>query len=129
MTTRKRSKKREAILDVLRSTKEHPNAEWIYMQIKKQYPDISLATVYRNLAMFKDEGEIISVGNVNGQERYDADILPHSHFICEKCGKILDLDNLSVAKCILDDIEENLDIEIENCTVILRGLCKDCKIK
>lgn len=126
---RKRSKKREAILNVLRSTKEHPNADWIYMQIKKEYPDISLATVYRNLAMFRKEGAIISVGNVNGHERYDADTSPHSHFICNKCGRILDLNNLSVDKDVLDKIESNMDIKVEDCTVVLSGLCKECKIK
>jgi len=126
---RKRSKKREAILNVLRSTKEHPNADWIYMQIKKEYPDISLATVYRNLAMFRKEGDIISVGNVNGHERYDADTSPHSHFICNKCGRILDLNNLSVDKDVLDKIESNMDIKVEDCAVVLSGLCKDCKIK
>ena len=80
------SRKREAILDTLRSTKTHPTAEWVYLQLKSQYPDLSLGTVYRNLSQFKEDGTIVSLGVVNGQEHFDGDISPHSHFICSHCG-------------------------------------------
>ena len=62
----KHFKKREAILNCLRSTTCHPSAEWVHAQLKAEYPDISLGTVYRNLALFKEQGLIISVGTVNG---------------------------------------------------------------
>ena len=69
---RKKSKKRQAILESLRSVTDHPTAEMIYNRLKPEYPDLSLGTVYRNLAMFLEEGQVISVGTVDGQERYDA---------------------------------------------------------
>ena len=59
---RKHSRKRDAILECLRCTTSHPTAEWVYTQLKPTIPDLSLATVYRNLAMFKDEGTLVSVG-------------------------------------------------------------------
>ena len=59
---RKHSRKRDAILECLRCTTSHPTAEWVYNQLKPTIPDLSLATVYRNLAMFKAEGTIDSVG-------------------------------------------------------------------
>ena len=68
---RKHSRKRDAILECLRCTTSHPTAEWVYTQLKPTIPDLSLATVYRNLAMFKDEGTIDSVGVYNGLERFD----------------------------------------------------------
>ena len=80
--TRKRSKKRDAILSCLCSTDTHPSAEWIYHRLKPQIPDLSLATVYRNLALFQREGRIISVGVVQNLERFDANVHPHAHFIC-----------------------------------------------
>lgn len=90
--TRRHSSKREAILSVMRDTKCHPSADWIYAQLKPLYPNLSLGTVYRNLALFRENGEIISVGTVCGQERFDADTQPHVHFVCECCGSVLDVD-------------------------------------
>ena len=68
----KHFRKRDAILACLRSTTEHPSAEWIYAQLKPEIPDLSLGTVYRNLRLFLQEGLIISVGTVDGLERFDA---------------------------------------------------------
>lgn len=95
--TRKRSKKRDAILSCLCSTDTHPSAEWIYHRLKPQIPDLSLATVYRNLALFQREGRIISVGVVQNLERFDANVHPHAHFICTQCGCVLDLPGLHPA--------------------------------
>lgn len=76
MEARKYSKKREAILEALRNTTEHPSAEMLYARLKPEFPDLSLGTVYRNLAMFIRDGDAVSVGTVAGQERYDADTHP-----------------------------------------------------
>ena len=66
MAVRKYSRKRDAILECVRSTTEHPAAEWVYSHLKDEFPDLSLATVYRNLAMFKEEGLVESLGTVGG---------------------------------------------------------------
>ena len=92
MKVRKHSRQREAILAKIRSTTSHPTADWIYQEVKKEFPNISLGTVYRNLVLFREEGDIISVGNVNGQERFDGNTLPHGHFVCHNCAAVLDLD-------------------------------------
>ena len=93
---RKHSRKRDAILECLRCTTSHPTAEWIYTQLKPTIPDLSLATVYRNLAMFKDEGTIDSVGVYNGLERFDFRTDPHAHFICRICGAVSDINWLEL---------------------------------
>lgn len=117
------SKKRKAVYDVLCSTKSHPTAEWIYEQVKREYPDISLGTVYRNLAMFKAEGKVISVGVVDGQERFDADTSPHSHFVCRECCSVLDVEHneaIPVPKAAEDCGR------VESCEIIYRGVCENC---
>ena len=58
-TAHRYSKKREAILEAMRSTLEHPSAEWIYAKLKPEFPDLSLGTVYRNLAFFRAVGLLI----------------------------------------------------------------------
>lgn len=91
MTAVRRSRKREAIYEALRSTKSHPSAEWVYARVKADIPDLSLGTVYRNLARFTQEGRAIRVATVDGQERFDADVTAHAHFICRLCGGVADV--------------------------------------
>ena len=109
--TRKYSRKREAILECLRSTQSHPSADWVYSKLKPQYPDLSLATVYRNLAMFKRDGVIGSVGTVNGLERFDYDTRPHAHFVCSRCSAVLDVEEVAqlsdvIAANVLQKLED-----------------------
>lgn len=88
---RRYSRKREAILAAIKATDCHPSAEWIYNSLKVDIPDLSLGTVYRNIALFKEEGSVVTVGTVDGQERLDGFTDPHVHFICTKCGAVLDV--------------------------------------
>ena len=92
MATRKTSKKRQAILDALMATTEHPNAEWLYHKLKPEYPDLSLGTVYRNLSLFADAGDILRIGVLGGQERFDGRTDPHAHLLCAECGRVMDVE-------------------------------------
>lgn len=120
------SKKREAILKVLRETTVHPTAEWIYTRLKSQYPDLSLGTVYRNLAQFKEEGTILSVGTVNGQERFDGNTKPHSHFICWECGAVLDVPGEFVGEEAKREVARSFGLSVESTEVLFRGVCDKC---
>ncbi|MDR2630797.1 MAG: transcriptional repressor [Spirochaetaceae bacterium] len=88
---RKHSKKRDAILEMIRSTASHPGAQWVYEQLKPVIPDLSLGTVYRNINFFREEGLVVSLGVVNGEERFDGDVRPHPHLVCRRCGRVVDL--------------------------------------
>jgi Fur family peroxide stress response transcriptional regulator len=88
---RKHSKKRDAILEVIRSTVSHPGARWVYDRLKPAIPDLSLGTVYRNLTFFRQEGLVLSLGVVNGEERFDGNVAPHPHLVCRRCGRVADL--------------------------------------
>ncbi|MCH3972138.1 MAG: transcriptional repressor [Oscillospiraceae bacterium] len=120
------SRKREAILEVLKSTKTHPTAEWIFQQLKSVYPDLSLGTVYRNLSRFKKDGTIITVGVVNGQERFDADISPHSHFVCIRCGAVQDVTGEFLSPEVDRRISGLLCAQVSSHQVLFRGLCAAC---
>ncbi|MGE4352678.1 MAG: transcriptional repressor [Oscillospiraceae bacterium] len=124
--TQKYSKKREAILEAIRATKEHPSAEWVYSQLKPEYPDLSLGTVYRNLALFREHGDIISVGNFGGQERFDGNVEPHPHFICEHCHRVIDLDLAFSGIEYYPEIERLIGGEVSGGYVLFTGLCDKC---
>lgn len=125
MKTTYHSNKRNAILEKLRSTKSHPSAEWIYNELKSDIPSIGIATVYRNLRKFREDGIIQSVATVCGQERYDADISTHIHFICDSCSKVSDIE--------FDQDYSSLEQHLSAkgfatllCTTNLRGKCDEC---
>ncbi len=122
---KKFSRKRNAILNALRESKEHPTAEMLYAQLKSEFPDLSLGTVYRNLAMFKEEGVAASVGVVNGQERFDGWTDPHSHFICENCGAVSDID-CKAGQGLCEAVSESFGVRATRYELTFRGLCADC---
>lgn len=127
-TVRKHSHKRDAVLEKLRSTKSHPSAKWIYDQLRQEIPDISLGTVYRNLSVFKDEGRIISVGVVDGQERFDANTREHNHFICIGCGDVLDVDT-DTGDGLSAEVERRYGVEIHSRQLTYYGKCPTCRCK
>lgn len=123
MTTTKHSKKRDAILACVRSTKTHPTAEWVYQQLKPEIPALSLGTVYRNLAAFKKEGTLISVGVVEGMERYDANTAPHVHFICRCCHAVIDVEELEVPMDLANQVHCGA---VQDGSLTFTGICNQC---
>lgn len=126
-TRRKNSKKRQAIFELLCATKEHPTAEMIYKALKPDYPELSLGTVYRNLNILAEEGLVVSVVRVAGQERYDATTTPHAHFICRKCCRVLDIDLPAAIEDMYGALDEDLGLEAESCSLAINGLCSCCR--
>ncbi len=123
---RKHSGKRDAILRCVRETTVHPTAEWVYTQLKSQYPTLSLGTVYRNLNLFRAEGEIRSLGVVNGLERFDGNTAPHAHFVCTRCGTVLDVALPEMAE-MTRAAEKSLGTPLDGCAVTFTGVCKQCQ--
>ncbi len=120
------SRQREAILQVLSSTKSHPTADWIYRETRKLLPNISLGTVYRNLSALSKEGRILVLDFGDGKEHYDFDISPHIHLRCKKCGKIVDA-GLNVNP--LDSIKDDFGFKLHTPIYIAYGECKDCSTR
>lgn len=127
ITARKHSRKRDAILACVRGTTCHPTAEWVYAQLKPKIPDLSLGTVYRNLAIFKQDGEIISVGTVAGLERFDGNTAPHAHFVCTKCTGVYDVPQETLPVDFLKSAEALTRGEITSYQLSYYGICPKCK--
>ena len=125
-TVRKHSRKRDAILACVRATTCHPTAEWVYQSLKPTIPDLSLGTVYRNLSMFKEEGLVISVGTVNGLERFDGNTAPHTHFICTRCNAVLDLMDINLDNAFLQNVHQRAGGNITDYRLSFYGLCPNC---
>ncbi len=125
----KQFRKRNAILAYLRETHEHPSAEMVYAQLKPDYPDLSLGTVYRNLSMFKNQGEIISLGAVNGVERFDGNTTPHVHFICTQCSTVDDLPQIAVPEALNREVSAQTGGHIDVCQLTFMGQCSRCAQK
>lgn len=122
---RRESKEREAIIKVLGQTTTHPSAAWIYQQVRKELPDIGLATVYRNLRSLKEAGEVCEMHSHGGTARFDYNTKPHYHFHCDRCGRIMDLDE-PVDTTIEDRVERKAGVKITRHHLELGGLCPDC---
>ena len=126
-TAKKNFRKRTAILSFLRQTKDHPSAEMVFNHLKQEIPDLSLGTVYRNLSMFKAQGEIVSLGTVNGVERFDGNIEPHVHFICNSCDGVTDLPQIQVPEELNRQVNKETGGSVDACHLTFTGLCKACK--
>ncbi|MBE6728561.1 MAG: transcriptional repressor [Ruminococcaceae bacterium] len=118
------SKQREAIMEVLRSTTTHPTAQWIYEEVRKQLPKISLGTVYRNLSALSAEGDILNISVGDGFEHFDGDNSPHLHLHCRCCGKIVDA-NLSKHTPRNIALKNGFTPETE--LYVITGVCKNCQ--
>ena len=123
----KYSRQRESIKSYLMTTKEHPTADEVYMKVKQEFPNISLGTVYRNLNLLTDIGDAIKISTPNGGDRFDGRLEPHNHFLCTKCGRLLDLD---LDMHSIDEVNrlaaENFDGIITSSSTLFYGECSDC---
>lgn len=117
------SKQREAIINLLRSTKTHPSAEWLYNNLKGEFEGIGIATVYRNLKLFEEQGLVQKIDVGDGADHYDADMSEHYHFFCQSCGSIIDLYAPPIQLCsILPD-----GFTAKRHQLTFYGVCDSCQ--
>ncbi|WP_291941242.1 transcriptional repressor [Cetobacterium sp.] len=122
------SKQRELILNYILNSHEHLTADTIYADLKKDNPELSLGTVYRNLTKLTEIGAIKKVSLPNQVDKFDKNLEPHAHFICDECGSITDINIPEVDK-FLNKISKDEDISIRKYDLTLNGTCKKCKSK
>lgn len=121
----KYSRQREEIKACLASRKDHPTADAVYMAIRQQIPNISLGTVYRNLTMLVDAGEITRLRVGDGVDHFDYDTSPHYHFVCTECGSVIDLDMKNIDS-ILKLAGAGFDGRIAGHVTYFYGVCGHC---
>ena len=125
---RRETRQREAILRYLRKATSHPTADSIYEGVKKEIPNISKGTVYRNLKVLQESGQIAELHLTGNTSRYEGRKEKHYHFRCESCDKVYDLDQ---------PVDISLDERLSRKTGLLvtghqleyYGLCTDCQNK
>ena len=122
----KYSKQREAIKNFLVTRYDHPTAETVYLNIRREFPNISLGTVYRNLNLLAEIGEIQKLSPGIGPDRFDGNPAPHYHFICRHCGCVMDL-TVSGLDHINILAGQDFDGEIEGHITYFYGVCPSCK--
>jgi Fe2+ or Zn2+ uptake regulation protein len=125
---RRETKQREAILRVLRNTQAHPTADWIYEEVKKEIPNISKGTVYRNLQVLQEDGAITELNLYGTLSRFEAKQESHYHFRCEICGRVFDLAE-PVNHELDDRVAKSTGFRISYHQTEFRGQCKDCQQK
>jgi Fur family transcriptional regulator, peroxide stress response regulator len=123
--TRRATKQRDAVLRVVEQVDTHPNADEVYRMVRKILPQISLATVYRNLHLLAEEGRLREVQFHGDVIRYDGITGPHEHFYCRKCGMVWDI-HRSLPKNAVRSIERRMKSSVERYTLDYYGLCVKC---
>lgn len=121
----KYSRQREGILKNLQSRRDHPTADMVYESVRKEQPNISLGTVYRNLSLLAEHGLILKISTGVGPDHFDGFVEPHHHFICRSCGDVLDLDYVPNEN-ILANTSETFSGSIEGYELQFFGKCEKC---
>ena len=121
----RRTRQREAILEVLRGTTSHPTADWVYQEVRKEMPHVSLGTIYRNLRTLSENGEIQELAYGSNHSRFDANAQSHYHFVCESCGAVTDLDMPPMPE-LEGKVEKLGDYKVTAHRLEFYGLCPDC---
>ncbi|MCH7575112.1 MAG: transcriptional repressor [Candidatus Marinimicrobia bacterium] len=120
------SRQRESILSILQATESHPTADWVYDKVRREISNISLGTVYRNLAQLEEMGQIRRI-NADGQSRFDANLSPHDHFRCLTCSSIFDIhmshDDMTAG------LPADVPFKVTGINLELLGVCNECQIK
>jgi len=122
----KRTRQKEAILSVLRNTTSHPTADWVYTEVRKEIPNISLGTVYRNLRLLRQSGEISEIDLGSTFSRFDGRPENHYHFRCERCGRVFDVDE-PVNTELDKKVARETGFKISYHRLEFRGLCRECQ--
>lgn len=119
------TKQRTAVLSVLRSTGEHPPADWVYSQVRRILPRISLGTVYRNLSEMRDAGLVLQLDFGEGASRFDFRTDPHYHIFCLKCGKVEDV-MIPFRRTVEKAASKATGYKILSHTIQFKGICSSC---
>ena len=118
------SYQRDIIYKSISRVYTHPTAAEVFTMVQLQIENISLGTVYRNLAQLTKEHMILEI-NINGISHYDGNLDPHQHFVCNECGSIFDCHTQNDWN--VDNIKETNEFNVQEIDIIFSGLCHQCK--
>jgi len=116
---------RSAVYAMLAATDSHPTPEAIHQAVRRELPNLSLATVYKVLDQFLDHGLVLKVSKPEQAARYDARVDGHHHLVCESCGRIGDI-VIEPLNDALSQIPVAEGFQVRRVEVVLQGLCSEC---
>lgn len=125
MAALKYSRQRESIKAFLMTRTDHPTADTVYQELRELYPNISLGTIYRNLSLLAEIGEIQKICTGDGVDRFDGQIQPHYHVVCTQCHRVDDL-HLDFLNSVTDLASRYYDGQIFSHSTNFYGICPDC---
>lgn len=117
------TKQRKIIKDIIYASYKHPTADEIFALAKKKMPSIAVGTVYRNLSLLVESGEVRKIDIPSAPSRYDRPQIPHEHLICKNCGKVADVDAIDL-KGVL---KEKTGKDILEYNLTMYYLCDKCQ--
>jgi len=116
---------RQIILEAVKKFPTHPTVEEVYSKIHKNHPTISKATMYRNLRLLAERGEIRQISLPNDVDRFDERTDQHYHFRCKICGALLDVD-IEYLAGINETVQQKNGVQVDEHDVVFRGICATC---
>ena len=122
---RKVTPQRQAIFAALEANPSHPTAEAVYSVVSERMPTISRRTVYQTLNDLAEMGEIIQIDLGTGASRFDPNVDPHHHLVCESCGLVVDVAGDSTDIAVPE--HELRGFEMSTTEIIFRGRCPECR--
>ena len=125
MEKKRNTIQRQIILEAVKALDIHASAEQVYDYVIQRHPNISKATVYRNLNQTVESGELINIGDFGNAARYDHNCHKHYHLMCEKCKRIFDVEGDYSG--IINRIPQTGGFDITGFHLTFSGLCRDCK--
>ena len=117
---------RSLVLQAVTALHTHPTADEVYLMIAEKHPSISRSTVYRNLNLLAEEGEIQKVPVPGGADRYDFRAVPHYHIRCVRCGRVFDVD-MPYQEKIHENVRDSHGFSIQGHDIVFQGVCPQCK--
>ena len=124
--TRHNTIQRSLVLDVVNRLKSHATADEVYAEVAATHPNISKATVYRNLNLLSEMGMIRKLEIPGGADRFDHICKEHCHVKCEKCGRVFDID-IPYIDGLDNRVENRNGFELTGYDILFRGICPDCQ--
>ena len=121
----KKSRQREAILRCVLSHHDHPTADNIYMEVRKDFPNISLGTVYRNLSLLTKLGKIQKITCDDHADHFDGELHHHAHFVCTSCGCLQDFP-FHLEPASYENAHKEFQGMISEYSILFRGKCASC---
>lgn len=122
---KRRSRQRQLVLDAVRKRCDHPTADQICADVRRQDGRISRGTVYRNLGVLAESGEISRI-RLPDTDRYDLRAERHHHLLCTACGQVFDAP-LPYRPAMDAQMEADTGFRISGHHILFEGLCRECE--